>query len=150
MSRWSQTSEPEKLLSVKPFCLPSVRFPSSGQSLRVPPHRILNLKNIAIGRLFLDNIPHVKTHWPMVTPALSQPMFTNSSVLITVSASAISGAIAANRGGMSLYAFLTAQQVNDGCRTFLGSLETDDIFFARVDSTTRFISRLPPSSPHHV
>ncbi len=31
-----------------------------------------DLKNIAIGRLFLDNIPHVKTHWPMVTPALSQ------------------------------------------------------------------------------
>ncbi len=31
-----------------------------------------DLKNIAIGRLFLDNIPHVKTHWPMVTPAISQ------------------------------------------------------------------------------
>ncbi|MEP7228301.1 MAG: aminofutalosine synthase MqnE [Gemmatimonadales bacterium] len=31
-----------------------------------------DLKNIALGRLFLDNIPHVKTHWPMVTPFLSQ------------------------------------------------------------------------------
>lgn len=31
-----------------------------------------DLKNIAVGRLFLDNIAHVKTHWPMVTPALSQ------------------------------------------------------------------------------
>jgi len=31
-----------------------------------------DLKNIAIGRLFLDNIAHVKTHWPMVTPFLSQ------------------------------------------------------------------------------
>jgi len=31
-----------------------------------------DLKNIAIGRLLLDNIPHVKTHWPMVTPFLSQ------------------------------------------------------------------------------
>ncbi len=31
-----------------------------------------DLKNIAIGRLFLDSIPHVKTHWPMVTPFLSQ------------------------------------------------------------------------------
>lgn len=31
-----------------------------------------DLKNIAIGRLFLDNIPHVKTHWPMVTPFVSQ------------------------------------------------------------------------------
>jgi aminodeoxyfutalosine synthase len=30
------------------------------------------LKNIAVGRLFLDNIPHVKTHWPMVTPFVSQ------------------------------------------------------------------------------
>ncbi|MBL8979853.1 MAG: aminofutalosine synthase MqnE [Gemmatimonadetes bacterium] len=31
-----------------------------------------DLKNIAVGRLFLDNIAHVKTHWPMVTPFLSQ------------------------------------------------------------------------------
>jgi aminodeoxyfutalosine synthase len=31
-----------------------------------------DLKNIAVGRLFLDNIRHVKTHWPMVTPAISQ------------------------------------------------------------------------------
>ena len=31
-----------------------------------------DLKNIAIGRLFLDSIPHVKTHWPMVTPFVSQ------------------------------------------------------------------------------
>jgi aminodeoxyfutalosine synthase len=31
-----------------------------------------DLKAIAVGRLFLDNVPHVKTHWPMVTPFLSQ------------------------------------------------------------------------------
>lgn len=31
-----------------------------------------DLKAIAVGRLFLDNIAHVKTHWPMVTPFLSQ------------------------------------------------------------------------------
>jgi len=31
-----------------------------------------DLKNVAVGRLFLDNIPHVKTHWPMVTAFLSQ------------------------------------------------------------------------------
>jgi aminodeoxyfutalosine synthase len=31
-----------------------------------------DLKNVAIGRLALDNIPHVKTHWPMVTPLVSQ------------------------------------------------------------------------------
>jgi len=31
-----------------------------------------DLKNVAVGRLFLDNIPHVKTHWPMVTPFVSQ------------------------------------------------------------------------------
>jgi aminodeoxyfutalosine synthase len=34
-----------------------------------------DLKAIAVGRLFLDNIPHVKTHWPMVTPFLSQIAF---------------------------------------------------------------------------
>ncbi|HTK56552.1 MAG TPA: aminofutalosine synthase MqnE [Gemmatimonadales bacterium] len=31
-----------------------------------------DLKNIAIGRLYFDNVPHIKTHWPMVTPFLSQ------------------------------------------------------------------------------
>jgi aminodeoxyfutalosine synthase len=31
-----------------------------------------DLKNIAVARLFFDNIDHVKTHWPMVTPFLSQ------------------------------------------------------------------------------
>ena len=31
-----------------------------------------DLKNLAVGRLFLDNIAHVKSHWVMVTPALSQ------------------------------------------------------------------------------
>jgi aminodeoxyfutalosine synthase len=31
-----------------------------------------DLKNLAVGRLFLDNIPHIKSHWIMVTPGLSQ------------------------------------------------------------------------------
>jgi aminodeoxyfutalosine synthase len=31
-----------------------------------------DLKNLAVARLFLDNIEHVKSHWIMVTPALSQ------------------------------------------------------------------------------
>jgi aminodeoxyfutalosine synthase len=31
-----------------------------------------DLKNIAVGRLMLDNVPHVKTHWPMVSPFVSQ------------------------------------------------------------------------------
>ena len=31
-----------------------------------------DLRNLAVGRLFLDNIPHVKTHWNMVTPFVSQ------------------------------------------------------------------------------
>jgi aminodeoxyfutalosine synthase len=31
-----------------------------------------DLRNLAIGRLFLDNFEHVKTHWIMVTPFLSQ------------------------------------------------------------------------------
>ena len=35
-----------------------------------------DLKNIAVGRLLLDNIPHVKTHWPMVTPFVSQVALT--------------------------------------------------------------------------
>jgi aminodeoxyfutalosine synthase len=31
-----------------------------------------DLKMVAVGRLFLDNFTHVKSHWIMVTPALSQ------------------------------------------------------------------------------
>ena len=31
-----------------------------------------DLRNLAVGRLFLDNFGHVKTHWIMVTPFLSQ------------------------------------------------------------------------------
>jgi aminodeoxyfutalosine synthase len=31
-----------------------------------------DLKNLAIGRLFLDNIDHIKSHWIMVTPFISQ------------------------------------------------------------------------------
>jgi len=31
-----------------------------------------HLRNLAVGRLFLDNFDHIKTHWIMVTPFLSQ------------------------------------------------------------------------------
>ncbi|MEO8449959.1 MAG: aminofutalosine synthase MqnE [Gemmatimonadota bacterium] len=31
-----------------------------------------DLRNIAVGRLYFDNIDHIKTHWPMVTPFMSQ------------------------------------------------------------------------------
>lgn len=31
-----------------------------------------DLKNLAVGRLFLDNIEHIKSHWIMVTPMMSQ------------------------------------------------------------------------------
>jgi aminodeoxyfutalosine synthase len=31
-----------------------------------------DLRNLAVGRLYLDNFDHVKTHWIMVTPFLSQ------------------------------------------------------------------------------
>jgi aminodeoxyfutalosine synthase len=31
-----------------------------------------DLKNLAVGRLYLDNFEHIKTHWIMVTPFLSQ------------------------------------------------------------------------------
>lgn len=31
-----------------------------------------DLRNVAVGRLFLDNIDHIKTHWIMVTTFLSQ------------------------------------------------------------------------------
>jgi aminodeoxyfutalosine synthase len=31
-----------------------------------------DLRNLAVGRLFFDNVLHIKTHWIMVTPMLSQ------------------------------------------------------------------------------
>jgi aminodeoxyfutalosine synthase len=31
-----------------------------------------DLMNVAVGRLVLDNVPHVKTHWPMVSAFVSQ------------------------------------------------------------------------------
>jgi aminodeoxyfutalosine synthase len=31
-----------------------------------------DLRNLAVGRLFLDNIAHIKSHWIMVTPFLTQ------------------------------------------------------------------------------
>ena len=31
-----------------------------------------DLRSLAVGRLFLDNVQHIKTHWIMVTPFLSQ------------------------------------------------------------------------------
>jgi aminodeoxyfutalosine synthase len=31
-----------------------------------------DLRNLAVARLYLDNIAHIKTHWVMVTPAVSQ------------------------------------------------------------------------------
>jgi aminodeoxyfutalosine synthase len=31
-----------------------------------------DLRNVAVGRLYLDNFEHIKTHWIMVTPFLSQ------------------------------------------------------------------------------
>lgn len=31
-----------------------------------------DLRNLAVGRLFLDNIAHIKSHWIMVTPFISQ------------------------------------------------------------------------------
>jgi aminodeoxyfutalosine synthase len=31
-----------------------------------------DLKNLAVGRLFLDNVPHIKSHWIMVTEPVSQ------------------------------------------------------------------------------
>ncbi len=33
---------------------------------------IMDLKQIAIGRLLLDNFPHVKSYWQMVTPEMAQ------------------------------------------------------------------------------
>jgi aminodeoxyfutalosine synthase len=46
-----------------------------GVGARAPGHGddgVDDLKNLAVGRLFLDNFDHVKSHWIMVTPPLSQ------------------------------------------------------------------------------
>jgi len=37
-----------------------------------PPTAFDDLKNLAVARLLLDNVPHIKAYWPMHTPALAQ------------------------------------------------------------------------------
>jgi aminodeoxyfutalosine synthase len=37
-----------------------------------PPTALDDLKNLAVARLVLDNVPHVKAYWPMHTPELAQ------------------------------------------------------------------------------
>ena len=37
-----------------------------------PPTGLDDLKNLAVSRLLLDNIPHIKAYWPMHTPELAQ------------------------------------------------------------------------------
>ena len=43
---------------------------SDGRARRRPAST--TCKNLAVGRLFLDNFDHIKSHWIMVTPSLSQ------------------------------------------------------------------------------
>ena len=33
---------------------------------------MLDIKQIAVGRLMLDNFPHIKSYWQMVTPKMAQ------------------------------------------------------------------------------
>jgi aminodeoxyfutalosine synthase len=49
-------------------------FSSKGTKIsHIPPTTgILDLKAIAIGRLMLDNFPHIKAFWMMITPAVAQ------------------------------------------------------------------------------
>jgi len=58
--------------------IPLAYHPDNNE-LGVTPHRqgtatsgFDDLRNLAVARLFFDNVPHVKTHWIMVTPFLSQ------------------------------------------------------------------------------
>jgi len=37
-----------------------------------PPTGVDDLKNLAVARLMLDNVPHIKAYWPMHTPELVQ------------------------------------------------------------------------------
>ena len=37
-----------------------------------PPPGFADLKNIAVARLMLDNIPHIKAYWVMMTPSIAQ------------------------------------------------------------------------------
>jgi aminodeoxyfutalosine synthase len=68
-----------------------------------------DLRNLAVGRLFLDNFRHVKSHWIMVTPALSQVAlsFGVNDLEGTVVREKIYHAVGANTPqGMSLDAIL--------------------------------------------
>ena len=69
-----------------------------------------DLRNLAVGRLFLDNFQHIKSHWIMVTPFLSQASlaFGVNDLEGTVVREKIYHAVGAQTPqGMSLDALLT-------------------------------------------
>lgn len=69
-----------------------------------------DLRNLAVGRLFLDNFQHIKSHWIMVTPFLSQTSlaFGVNDLEGTVVREKIYHAVGAQTPqGMSLDALLT-------------------------------------------
>jgi len=53
--------------------IPLAFHPANTALSHLPPTTgMLDLKNIAIGRLLLDNFPHIKAYWIMLTPPIAQ------------------------------------------------------------------------------
>jgi putative oxygen-independent coproporphyrinogen III oxidase len=53
--------------------IPLAFHPDNTRLRHIPPTTgFADLKNIAVARLLLDNIPHIKTYWVMMTPRIAQ------------------------------------------------------------------------------
>ena len=53
--------------------IPLPFFPDGSELERLPgPGGLENLRTLAIARLMLDNFPHIKSYWQMVSPKMAQ------------------------------------------------------------------------------
>ena len=62
--------ETRRLRHVYSAGVPSRQYARCSTSRRPPDST--DIKNIAVARLMLDNIPHIKAYWVMMTPRIAQ------------------------------------------------------------------------------
>lgn len=106
-----------------------------------------DLRNLAVGRLFLDNISHIKSHWIMVTPFVTQTAlhFGVNDIEGTVVREKIYHAVGATTPqGMTLDALLTlirgAGKVPAERDSFYNTLQVFDATESPVDASAELLS----------
>ena len=103
-----------------------------------------DLKNVAVGRLFLDNIDHVKTHWPMVTAFVSQ-------IALSFGSDDVEGTVVYERVYHDAGAHTPMEMLYDDLvRLIEGAgktaVERDSLYNAVGPSDRRTVDRVPPQA----